>query len=78
MDRRMHFTTTSLTWFDARDFCRRLGSDLATVNSIKAVKTISERIKTGGQYWVGLHRISWRNKDNKGMFTSIKSINQCP
>ena len=78
MDRCLHFATKSLTWFDARDVCRRLGGDLATVNSIMAVKTVSGKIETGGQYWVGLHRISWQNKDNKGIFISIKSINQCP
>ena len=75
-DRCLHFITYSLTWFNAREFCRSIDADLATLNSTEAVKTISEKIETGGQYWVGLHRISWRNKDNKGMCITIKSINQ--
>ena len=68
IDRCLNFATRAITWFEAREFCRKLDADLVTVNSMEAVKTISEQIESGGQFWVGLHRISWQNKDNKGVF----------
>ena len=71
MNRCLKFTTKSLTWFEAREFCRSFNADLATINSLDAVKTISEKTEIGGQYWVGLHRISWQNKDNRGTGISI-------
>ena len=72
----LNVTTKSVTWFEAREFCKSLDADLATVNSMEAVTDISETIEIGGQFWVGLHRISWQNKDNKGIFITIRSINQ--
>ena len=55
-----------MTWYDARKLCRNLNGELATVNSIDAVNAVSEVIESGGQYWIGLHRISWTTEKNKG------------
>ena len=66
------FSTKSITWFEAREFCTSLNADLATINSLEAVKTISAEIKRGGQYWVGLHRISWKDKNKKGTILYIR------
>ena len=66
------FSTKSVTWFEAREFCRSLNADLATVNSMEAVITISNSVVHVGQFWVGLHRISWQDKNKNGTVLYIK------
>lgn len=46
------------TWFEARDFCKALGGDLATINNKEEQQAIWRLITTSGSYhelfWVGL------------------------
>ena len=74
MNRCFYFDKQPRTWFEARHFCQRFNGDLATVNSIDSMKAISELIVSGGQYWVGLHRISWKDKTGEGTLISNHSL----
>ncbi|XP_044862469.1 macrophage mannose receptor 1-like [Mauremys mutica] len=50
------------TWFEARDFCREIGGDLATIQSKKENRIIKTAIKKGGSsystYWTGIFSLN--------------------
>ncbi|XP_075778588.1 macrophage mannose receptor 1-like isoform X3 [Pelodiscus sinensis] len=50
------------TWFEARDFCREIGGNLATVQSKEENRIIKTAIKKGGSlygtYWIGIFSLN--------------------
>nr|XP_008161018.1 macrophage mannose receptor 1-like isoform X2 [Chrysemys picta bellii] len=50
------------TWFEARDFCREIGGDLATIQSKEENRIIKTAIKKGGSlystYWIGIFSLN--------------------
>ena len=65
-------STNRTTWFEAIQFCRRLDADLATVNTMDTLKAVVTSARSHGQFWIGLHRITWidhsNSKNNTGRF----------
>ncbi|XP_035531692.1 macrophage mannose receptor 1-like [Morone saxatilis] len=65
-----HFINSSLTWYEAQNFCRMKYSDLATVNSMndknKLVNTLGSHVTHS---WIGLYREGtrrWMWSDGRG------------
>ena len=58
-------STNRTTWFEAIEFCRSLNANLATINTMDTLKTVVSSAKSHGQYWTGLHRITWDERDNR-------------
>nr|XP_008304149.1 PREDICTED: C-type mannose receptor 2-like [Stegastes partitus] len=54
---------TSMTWFDARAYCRTHYTDLAIIeNDQENTQMLS--VKSNITVWIGLYRVSWRWSDN--------------
>ena len=52
-------SSSPTTWFESLDFCTSLNANLAMVNSMKTLEAIARTVKSDGQFWIGLHRITW-------------------
>ncbi|KAG7216440.1 hypothetical protein INR49_001926 [Caranx melampygus] len=61
--------TTSLTWTQARDYCRTYHSDLASVRN-EAESQIILKVAKGLKVWVGLFRDPWIWSD--GTYSSLR------
>ncbi|KAJ0006654.1 hypothetical protein NQD34_013927, partial [Periophthalmus magnuspinnatus] len=70
-----HLMTQSMSWEDARSFCRLKHSDLATVQNRKDQGLVLDLLHHAGpqRSWVGLRRTStahWRWSDGRGTLQS--------
>jgi len=60
-------------WFDAVNVCRKMGGQMASINSIQDLNAVNEAVDQGYSYWIDINDLA-----KNGEYVSLATGNQAP